>query len=256
MTELNKAIKIIEHNHLSHFTYLPKKLGFDVLKVDGVTVINCRLKTSMFNIVYGSPKKTASLISQIKRDYNHQPFAWRIPPSEHDDNTTTLLIENGFVIDTIEHAMICDLSNITTFRQKTDLIIKVILGKSRIQDFISVLAPYDPNVSIFYDRMDDALLNKNEKLVVGYLDEKPVCIGILFISESSAGIFSLLTSEEYQGKGFGSDMMIFLMNYAKEHGCSSVTLSASSDAGYRIYERLGFIKLGEFECFEYKREQQ
>jgi hypothetical protein len=39
---------------------------------------------------------------------------------------------------------------------------------------------------------------------------------------------------------------------AKENICEFVTLSASSDSGYRIYERLGFRKVREFECFEYK----
>jgi ribosomal protein S18 acetylase RimI-like enzyme len=95
-------------------------------------------------------------------------------------------------------------------------------------------------------------LHANEKLVVGYAYGKPVSIGILFVSVDSAGIFSLVTSEDFQGKGYGTDMMVFLMKIAKDYGCHSITLSASSDSGYRIYERLGFSKLGEFECFEYK----
>jgi hypothetical protein len=47
-------------------------------------------------------------------------------------------------------------------------------------------------------------------------------------------------------------MMSYLLGYAKRSRSLNVTLSASSDSGYRIYERLGFKKVGEFECFEYK----
>ncbi len=248
----NTQLQTIEQNHLGHFAYLPKNLGFDVHEMNGVTIINCGLKTSMFNIVYGAPNDTASGIDQIKRSYKGQPFAWWIPPSAHNPNTTKVLAENGFIIETIEHAMFCDLNNVESFEQKTDLLITQVTSKLMLADFISVLEPYDPHISTFYGLMNDELLHANEKLVVGYAYGKPVSIGILFVSVDSAGIFSLVTSEDFQGKGYGTDMMVFLMKIAKDYGCHSITLSASSDSGYRIYERLGFSKLGEFECFEYK----
>lgn len=47
-------------------------------------------------------------------------------------------------------------------------------------------------------------------------------------------------------------MMNFLLNEAKISDCKFVSLSASSDAGYSIYKRLGFYKISEFECFEYE----
>ncbi len=49
-------------------------------------------------------------------------------------------------------------------------------------------------------------------------------------------------------------MMVFLMKFARDNGCNSVTLSASSDSGYRIYKRLGFSKAGKFESFDYKED--
>ena len=248
----NDAFKIIEQNHLGHFAYLPKKLGFEVHEMNGVTVINCGLKTSMFNIAYGAPKDCLAAIDQIKKAYKGKPFAWWIPPSKHNPNTTKALIESGFIIETIEHAMICDLSNVASFAQKTDLMIRQVINSVMLADFISVLEPYDPYISAFYGRMNDEVLQANEKLVVGYAYGKPVSIGILFVSGDSAGIFSLVTREDFQGKGCGTDMMVFLMKIAKDHGCHSITLSASSDSGYRIYERLGFSKAGEFECFEYE----
>ena len=251
MNLINKQLKIIEQNHLGHFVYLPKNLGFDVHEMNGLTIINCGLKTSMFNIVYGTPKDTAAGIDQIKKSYKGQPFAWWIPPSAHNPNTTKVLSENGFIIETIEHAMICDLNHHARFEQKTDLRITQVTSKLMLADFISVLQPYDPDISAFYGLMNDELLFAAEKLVVGYAYGKPVSIGVLFVYGDSAGIFSLVTSEHFQGKGYGTDMMVFLMKMAKDHGCHSVTLSASSSEGYRIYERLGFSKVGEFECFEY-----
>lgn len=248
----NSLIEAIEQNHLGHFAYLPKILGFDVRQINGITAINCGLKTSMFNIAYGLSNDFNSVIKKIIKFYKGQSFAWWIPPSQHNSDASKIFIENGFVIETTEHAMICDLRNPIHFVPKTGLIIKVVTIASLLKDFISVLEPYDPCVSLFYERMNDELLNKNEKLVVGYKCGQPVSIGILFVFQKSAGIFSLVTSEYEQGLGYGTDMMLFLMKLARDHGCGSVTLSASSDAGYRIYERLSFSKVGEFECFEYR----
>ena len=53
--------------------------------------------------------------------------------------------------------------------------------------------------------------------------------------------------------GYGTDIMIHLLKMAKAQGSQYATLSASSDQGYRIYERLGFKAFGEFSCFEYKK---
>lgn len=254
MNKHREQLKIIEQNHLGHFAYLPKNLGFDVHEINGVTVINCGLETSMFNIAYGSPKAFDASIHEIKQAFRGQPFAWWIPQTQHNPQVTQALVANGFVSETVEHAMICDLSNLTHLVQKTGLVIKQVTNIALLQDFISVLEPYDSHVSDFYGRMNDELLNANEKLVVGYANGNPVTIGILFILGGSAGIFSLITMENAREKGYGRDTMIFLMKAARNNNCQSITLSASSDSGYRIYETLGFDKIGAFECFEYKGE--
>jgi hypothetical protein len=117
----NEPLRTIEKNHLGHFVYLPKILGFDVHQAAGVTMINCGLKTSMFNIVYGAPSDCDLAIDQIKRSYKGKPFAWWIPPSAHNPGTTKILVENGFIIETIEHAMICDLNNVANFEQRKQI---------------------------------------------------------------------------------------------------------------------------------------
>ena len=248
------SISLVEKNHLDHFTFLPNKMGFDVKEIDGVTIINCSLKTSMFNIAYGSPKSLdmSGSVREIKRIFTGQPFAWWIPPSDYNPKVTEVIINEGLAPETTEHAMICDIGISIASAKKTDLSIKHVRNEYLLEDFLKVLEVYDPYVRKFYKKMQGELFNSDEKLVVGYVDNRPVSIGILFSSQDNAGIFSLITNEDARGKGYGREMMIFLMNLAKENGCQTVTLSASSEDGYRIYERLGFRKVGEFECFEYK----
>ena len=254
----NEKLKIIEQNALGHFAFLPTKLGFVTHTIYGISVINCGFGSSMFNIAYGTPLGCAAddAILNIKKAFKGQPFAWWIPPSQHNPEFSKSLFDHNFLIDTIEHAMIFDLAKTSSFQQKTDLLIKPVTDTQLLQDFISVLEPYDQSVRSFYERVKIEHLNSQEKLVVGYVLNKPVTIGILFICKQMAGIFSLLTDNSLQGRGYGTDMMLHLMHIAKKNHCNYVTLSASSDSGYRIYKRLGFQKVGEFECFEYKGNQQ
>lgn len=253
MDRRREHLTIAEQNHLGHFMFLPKRLGYDLAEVQGVTIINCGLPTSMFNIAYGSPlgSYAADTVQEIMGAYNHQPFAWWIPPTQRDPLFTETLLGAGFTVETVEHAMFCDIASVEDFKAKTALSIKHVAAGTLLDDFISVLEPYDPHAQAFYGKMSDGLLQSWEKLAVGYAAGSPVTIGILFICGDSAGIFSLITREDARGRGYGGDMMTYLMRTAKEAGCKSITLSASSDAGYRIYERLGFSPIGAFECFEH-----
>lgn len=272
-----ELLKIVEKNHLGHFKFLPQKLGFEVYEMKkGVTMINCMLKTSMFNIVYGLPKSLdnfSDFINEIKEIFTNQPFAWWVPSSRKDAKATENLIKAGFVVEAPEYVMICDLNkyskatnNKITNSKIVDneirsLKIKQVKDKSSLEDFLKILSVYDSHSCEFYYKMSDELFDSNEKLFVGYINDEfeiisneqliPVTIGILFCQSDNAGVFTLITDRDHRRKGYGTKMMKFLINVAKENGCKSVSLSASNDAGRRIYEKLGFKTIGKFESFEH-----
>lgn len=253
-----EELKIIERNHHEHFKFFPERLGFNMHEMYGASVINCGFGTSMFNIVYGTPFAGVDFkdnVKKIKEIFNGRAFAWWVPESERNPKLTNALLDAGLRIETIEYVMICDLSVIDdglTLKQKTNLVIKQCKDTKDLQDFIWVLEPYDKSAKTFYQKIEDKDLDDKEKLFVGYIDGRPVTIAILFVSELSVGIFGLITRDEECKKGYGNDMMRFLLKKAKDLGRQHATLSASSDSGFRIYERLGFSKIGEFECFEFR----
>jgi GNAT superfamily N-acetyltransferase len=249
-------ISKIEQNALGHFMCLPKAAGFSVITDGALTIINCGLGSSMFNIAYGGFDSAGTDFDRKVRNvidtFNGQPFAWWVPPSAHSPELTQKLLSCGFAVEAAEHAMLCDLNDFERSGPKTDLIIEHVISPSQIEHFISVLEPYDVTVRSFYEKLTLYMLNGEEKLYVGYENGTPVIIGILYFQGDAAGIFSLLTREDKRGLGFGAHMMTYLMQTAKESGAQYVTLSASSDSGFRIYERLGFKSFGHFECFEWK----
>ncbi len=252
--QASSKLRMVEENHLAHFVFLPNVFGFNVQEIDGSIFINCALQSSMFNIVYGKQNKEIKIsdsINKAKQIFSGRPFAWWIPQSHHQEELTQALLDNGFSIESYEHAMICDLSFFLSPKQTTGLQIRHVTDFALLEDFVRVLKPYDAYIDEFYNKADLDSLLSNEMLFVGYMNNKPVTIGILFLNGESAGIFSLITDSENRGRGYGTDMMCFLMKIAKEKDCKFVTLSASSDSGYRIYENLGFRAIGSFECFEY-----
>jgi GNAT superfamily N-acetyltransferase len=249
--QASSRLKMIEHNTLGHFTFLPTKLGVDVHELDGTTIINFGANGSMFNIAYGYATDTDILktIQSVRSVFKDKPFAWWIPPSLKNPELTKALLDQGFTIEAPEYAMICELANKSLPRQKTNLQIKVVTDVSLLQDFINVLRPIDPAAIDFYELLENKHLQQSEKLFVGYAGGEAVTIAILFISEGSAGIFSLVTQEAERGKGYATDMMAYLLLTAKENNCQYATLSASGDFAASIYERLGFHSISQFECF-------
>ncbi|PWU07076.1 MAG: hypothetical protein C5B43_00840 [Verrucomicrobia bacterium] len=149
--------------------------------------------------------------------------------------------------------MLCDLRQSNLSLRKSELTIKAVTNTAELLEFAGVIKPYDPHAFLFYEKVCHLDLGADEHLhfFVGYLDNKPICTGSLFFKYELAGIYDIITNENYQGRGFGTAMMEFLMNYVKQKGFDYVCLTASSDSGFRIYDRLGFKSLGTFECFEW-----
>ncbi|MGL9717824.1 MAG: GNAT family N-acetyltransferase [Wolbachia sp.] len=236
----------IKQNTFGHFKYLPEAAGFSIKTDWTLTIINCGLGSSMFNIVCGDcdTEKVQSIIDEFKG----QPFAWWIVESKA---LSKKLLEHGFITETEERAMLCDLTN---FKSSDNQFIRIeqVLSRDQLEHFIKVLETYDTMARSFYEKLTEPLLNRQEKLFVGYENDIPVVIAIFFISGDTAGIFSLITEENKRGLGYGTQMMNYLMDTARKGGIRYTTLSASSDSGYRIYERLGFRTFGQFECFEWK----
>ncbi len=252
---LQKRLLEIEANTLAHFKYLPALAHFPIKSDIDLTIINCGLGSSMFNIVYGNLKKYSSsigiAIQAIVDQFQNQEFAWWVPRSLQTKTLASGLLQLGFIIESEEIAMWCKPDFNSKFSSKK-LTIQQVQTNRQLEDFISILEIYDRTARKFYEQLPLKALQKQEKLFIGYHNALPVCVAILFIQDHSAAIFSLITCENFRGQGFGTDMMLYLMQLSSTLGATSCTLSASSDAGYRIYERLGFTSYGQFECFEWK----
>jgi ribosomal protein S18 acetylase RimI-like enzyme len=74
----------------------------------------------------------------------------------------------------------------------------------------------------------------------------PVSVGSLQIERDGAEIVGLGTLPWWQGHGLGSAVAAFLADVAFDRGVDFVYLSASDDRVARLYEQVGFRRVGTF----------
>ncbi len=256
LIQANNNFVRVESNLFSKFIFLPKVLGYDIAEQNSVRVINFNLKTSMFNIVCDTKFAELDIDQNIKYvidQYNNSPFAWWVGPSDTPDVLQNKLLESGLKKETDEYAMFCDLSDFQEFKLDKNIVIKQVKNYQELLDFIGIISFYDQSVSEFLDNkkiISDEVMAKN-LMFVCYIDGKPVGVGALHFNDGIAGIYDIITSENFRSKGIGTNIMKFLMNYAYRKDIKNLCLSASSDSGFRIYERLGFKIVGFFSCYEW-----
>lgn len=77
-----------------------------------------------------------------------------------------------------------------------------------------------------------------------YVDSKLVTIISLFTEEKSMRFRKFATLPEYQNRGFGKMMMLYVIDYAKENNFERLWCDARTDA-LNFYERLSFKKFSE-----------
>jgi hypothetical protein len=161
----------IKQNTFGHFKYLPEAAGFSVKTDQALTIINCGLGSSMFNIVCGDYH--AEKVQGVIDEFKDQPFAWWISPSIESKALSRKLLEHGFITETEERAMLCDLTN---FESRNNQLIRIeqVLNRDQLEHFIKVLETYDATARSFYEKLTGPLLNQQEKLFVGYEDNIPV----------------------------------------------------------------------------------
>lgn len=262
--------KTVEENFLGHLCYFPERLGYEIRRVNQVTVVNC--STKEFNVAFGVGSEDD--IQIVIEAFQNKPFTWWV--STQCEAFTSILSRKNFVLQKKECVMICDLSKYEVSeleelskiskRQQSTLqnpILQIhrVSDEVFMEDFLNVLGEHDPTACNFYRSNKEELMEcreewlyepYEERLYVGYINGEPVVIGTLAhnYENNSAGIFSLL-SKSGSDLDVVNDMIRCFMYWAKLNRHEFVTLSVPSEQASR-YTQLGFIQTDE-EIGSYER---
>jgi GNAT superfamily N-acetyltransferase len=103
--------------------------------------------------------------------------------------------------------------------------------------------PETPSLRIYVARQDGEAAS-----ALATIDHEPV--------EGAAGpdcgIYWVATPEEYRGRGLSSRLLYAALVEARERGCATSSLQASS-MGYPIYERLGYQAPYRYRLYERRK---
>jgi GNAT superfamily N-acetyltransferase len=86
-------------------------------------------------------------------------------------------------------------------------------------------------------------------MAVGYVGGRPVTTALLARSGDTAGVYNVATLDEHRGRGYGEAATWAVIAEGLHRGCTHAVLQ-SSDAGYPVYARMGFMDLGRYRQLE------
>ncbi len=81
---------------------------------------------------------------------------------------------------------------------------------------------------------------------VGEAEDEIVAYGILSIGAGEAHVMNVCVAPQYQGQGYGREMMYHLMEVARHHRADMMLLEVrpSNKAAVHLYRKLGFNEIG------------
>ncbi|PHN08207.1 GNAT family N-acetyltransferase [Flavilitoribacter nigricans] len=244
-------IDTIDENFNRHARQVPERTpGMIVNELPGLTYVDSGLSCDTFNILHisnGSALSAATLEAAVTyyRSRGLDYCIW-IGREQLTAEVGGFLQQAGVSRQNEEVGMILDLGDYAIRRHPDHRNVRIADQPDRIADYARVLAhnwtPPDQNVVRFYARTAPVYLASDSdiRLLVYYQEGKPVATLELFPSDAeTVGIYGFATLQDFRGRGIGSTLFTFALNYARSAGYRRVILQASED-GLGIYKKYGF----------------
>jgi GNAT superfamily N-acetyltransferase len=86
-------------------------------------------------------------------------------------------------------------------------------------------------------------------MAVGYVAGEPVTTALLARSGDTAGVYNVATLDRHRGRGYGEAATWAVIAEGEHRGCTHAVLQ-SSDVGYPLYTRMGFMDVGRYRQLE------
>lgn len=250
----------LDANIIGKLTYLPERMKMNVSNKDGAVVVNTGIPCDMFNVVcltdwgVDLPKITNYFSSA------NLPFAWWIGFGDDCGKYKQKLEEVCVKSSENETGMYVDISKIRRIPDCEICRILQVVDLDPLKDFVAVykkLIPSDATViEQFYLSAFHFIIEENSliRLFVGYVDQQPVAIGVLFLYADVAGVWDVVTLPGFRNMGIATSIVRHMLFYANDkYGYRTGVLTATK-SGENVYQKIGFQKVKEFSIFNVSSE--
>lgn len=226
-------------------------------KIETENYILCTSKTMddyFWNIIYLKNKidndKIIDIENQFKR-LNRTPSIYISIDDKHYIENKKILINNGYKLNNTDVYM--ELKENKEIAINTN--IKIVQNETEYNDFMKVLVSAyndtlensDENVyadavtDCYYKAVKNTINSKEHIHIIVYDNNVPVSVATLNYVDGVGGINNVGTAQGYWNKGYGKQLMKYLICKFNELGGGVLTLSTEYHSKNQLfYEKLGF----------------
>jgi ribosomal protein S18 acetylase RimI-like enzyme len=185
--------------------------------------------------------------------HHAQNFTWWFSPELPAQTWKPLLESFGLCFDDSIPGMAVELSAIK-HKQKSlaDFKLQIVEDEDTlkvwVKTFVEGYRLPSTETPGLYQLLHGMGLDLPLRYYLGYWQGKPVASSSLFLIDDTAGVYYVATIPQARGHGFGTALTLAPLLDAKNLG-SQVGILQSSDAGFPIYQRLGFRQVCSMEYF-------
>jgi GNAT superfamily N-acetyltransferase len=247
-------------NIMGFTSYYAKKLPgtMTVIENDQFVVVDTGLSSSYFNIASSPSEVEVKQVNKICNYFKEQrkPFSWWAkaddPALVGSINKSSLKNEATYV------GMNLDFKDFRDERlAKEELVIKRVVNAKVLLDFARVVqhqfigSVEEKMIIPYYKKVAKLDLSKKSSLVhyLSYKDGEVVSSITTYLSGNVVGLYNLSTYKQYRRKGYGTALVCYALNRARESGATSGVLM-SSLSGVGLYKKIGFKELNDVYVYQ------
>ena len=251
----------VQKNFVDKVTFAAKQgVNIDVMRNGQLVRVDCGMPSSTFNVavVLTDDLDAKTIEKDLIKYYKDKNYPFAVWCWEHLTKAKKHLDASSLTMTETAVAMVATADDLQIEKQHiADYQIKEIDSTQDMAIYAAILSSLwgdsleAVNVRKYCNLLGEhnLQLNRANRFYLGYLKKKPVCAASVFYSVDTAGIYDLVTVNDYRKQGLASVMFGHLLAEIKRNGYSHYTLQAS-EAGANIYKQAGFKPVNTIYVYE------
>ncbi len=250
--ESQEMVHALLKNSLMFYTLLFTQSEIQIIREPDILYVLSPITDATYNNVWLTQfdaQMADQRIEEIKNIFasKNLPLMWWVDPSDMPMDLADRLEKLGFTF-TEQTSIMYRLQGIPLVPYDPHRIaIQKVTTVQELEDFCLVKGGDAQEVAMnlqLYSKFIEPHTYPIE-LFVAYHDQDPVSMAVTVCNDTIGSIHSFATRSEAQGRGYGTQMLRFLLERLYSTGCSMVLLDSSEQA-LKWYEKNGFLEIGKY----------
>ena len=231
----------------------------EVLEIDGATLVASGLPIPFFNPVHVDPSVTDLnlTLDRATHFFRHRDLPWIVHALGDDvaHRVRAVAQDHRLVEAGVMPGMILRAGDALPEAAVDDLRIERVDGGDAVIVYNDVIATGFGMPREYLNPLDtpEFATLPGTTLYLGFIDDVPVAISLLFVTNGIAGIYNVATVPEVRRRGIGAAMTWQAIEDGFQSGCELAYLQ-SSPMGLSLYERIGFRKMSDHKMWTLEAE--